>query len=402
MTRARALSLQSAVDQPEPSTSKTRVLGPPRLRRRATSKVSKNMVAPPITAPLSELTKHMTHIAIKNIEEYVQRPIEVRRLQSKKSGKIPRPMNSFMLYRSAYAERIKQWCAQNNHQVVSRVSGQSWPLEPPKVREYYERCAVLERDNHQRAHPEYKFAPNKAPAPPKKKRTSGGKTSHYNDDVGNGDDDASLSEFHSQSTSPTRKRSKSCGVDSNYESRASTPFDNSDLMLPEAGNRVGWPYAWPNSQMSHSLPSQQHSFLVQQHMSGLGSGYYNSSGHLVGLPSSVYHPEGLQPYSLGANFDHGNNNQLDPQLLAVDNSVMDASVSRSFNQDPYHLWQHESSGPNFMQAPNAAQLELDVPGYSNLSSLEEGQTEWSFNPPGGSVEAGKEFEHWLDLHTGKI
>jgi hypothetical protein len=398
MTRARALSLQSAVGQSGQSTSKTRVMSQPRVRRRAMSKASKNVVAPAITAPLSELTKHMTHIAIKNIKEYVERPIEVRHSQSEKSGKIPRPMNSFMLYRSAYAERIKQWCAQNNHQVVSRVSGQSWPLEPPNVREYYEHCAVLERDNHQKAHPEYKFAPNKAPAPPKKKRTSGGKTSHYN----GGDDDASSSEFHSRSTSPTRKRGKSCGVDSNYESRASTPFDNSDLMPPEAGNRVGRHYAWPNPQMPHSLPSQQHSFLVQQHMSGLGSGYYNSSGHLVGLPSSVYHPEGLQPYSLGANFDHGNNNQLDPQLLAIDNSVMDASVSRPFNQDPYHLWQHEPGGQNFMQAFNAAQLELDVPGYSNLSSLEEGQTGWSFNPAGGSVEAGKEFEHWLDLHTGKF
>lgn len=70
-------------------------------------------------------------------------------------------MNSFMLYRSAYAERTKQWCTQNNHQIVSSVSGESWPMEPPEVRRQFEEWAKTERQHHHEAHPNYKFSPSK-------------------------------------------------------------------------------------------------------------------------------------------------------------------------------------------------------------------------------------------------
>jgi len=66
-----------------------------------------------------------------------------------------------MLYRSAYAERTKHWGTENNHQVVSTIAGQSWPLEPKEVREMYEEYARTERDNHAAAHPGYKFSPSK-------------------------------------------------------------------------------------------------------------------------------------------------------------------------------------------------------------------------------------------------
>ncbi|KAF2089132.1 hypothetical protein K490DRAFT_38767, partial [Saccharata proteae CBS 121410] len=97
------------------------------------------------------------------MEEWVNRPASVRRTEvEKRKGYVTRPMNSFMLYRSAYAERTKQWCLQNNHQVVSSVSGESWPLEPPEIREQYNDYAKIERINHQNAHPDYKFSPSKA------------------------------------------------------------------------------------------------------------------------------------------------------------------------------------------------------------------------------------------------
>ncbi|KAK8168691.1 high mobility group box domain-containing protein, partial [Phyllosticta citrichinensis] len=97
------------------------------------------------------------------MEEWVNRSESVRREEvAKRHGYITRPMNSFMLYRSAYADRTKIWCLQNNHQVVSSVSGESWPMEPPEVREHYNDLAKLERLNHQKAHPEYKFCPTKS------------------------------------------------------------------------------------------------------------------------------------------------------------------------------------------------------------------------------------------------
>jgi hypothetical protein len=114
-----------------------------------------------IDQPLSILTEGY-EIPVRDMEKWVNRPAEVRHQEAaKKNGYISRPMNSFMLYRSAYAERVKQFCKENNHQVVSQVTGASWPLEPDHVRKLYEKLALLERDNHQAAHPDYKFAPNK-------------------------------------------------------------------------------------------------------------------------------------------------------------------------------------------------------------------------------------------------
>lgn len=124
------------------------------------SKLDKSKT-PHLTAPLSVLTKDM-HVPLKDMDEWVHRPAEVRRQEvEKRNGYVTRPMNSFMLYRSAYAERTKQWCLQNNHQVVSSVSGESWPMEPPEVREQFNEWAKIERANHAAAHPDYKFSPSK-------------------------------------------------------------------------------------------------------------------------------------------------------------------------------------------------------------------------------------------------
>jgi hypothetical protein len=117
---------------------------------------------PQLTAPLSVLTKDM-EVPMKDMDEWVHRPADVRRQEvEKRNGYVTRPMNSFMLYRSAYAERTKQWCLQNNHQIVSSVSGESWPMEPPEVREQFNEWAKIERANHAAAHPDYKFSPSKA------------------------------------------------------------------------------------------------------------------------------------------------------------------------------------------------------------------------------------------------
>jgi hypothetical protein len=110
-------------------------------------------------------------IPVKDMQAWVTRPREIRFAEvAKRKGHISRPMNSFMLYRSAYAERTKAWCAENNHQIVSSVSGASWPLEPQEVRDFYNELAKIERVNHQTTHPDYKFCPSKPAKPVNKRR----------------------------------------------------------------------------------------------------------------------------------------------------------------------------------------------------------------------------------------
>lgn len=147
----------------------TRVQRVPRKRKGNGEKTDKPKL-PKLTKPLSELTKDYKDLPIKNMERWVHRTAEDRRQEvEKRGGYVTRPMNSFMLYRSAFAERTKLWCLQNNHQVVSSVSGESWPLEPTAIREKYNELAKIERGNHQAAHPGYKFSPSKAQNSKKRK-----------------------------------------------------------------------------------------------------------------------------------------------------------------------------------------------------------------------------------------
>ncbi|KAJ5775799.1 uncharacterized protein N7511_000810 [Penicillium nucicola] len=131
-----------------------------------------------IEEPISKLTEHYD-LSIKDMETWVARPAEIRRKEALAKGKVARPMNSFMLYRSFYSERIKQLAGVNNHQAVSKIAGQGWNSEPPDVRKKYADLAKLERDAHAAAHPEYKYSPAKRRRGPVKRRK--GAVNHRNE-----------------------------------------------------------------------------------------------------------------------------------------------------------------------------------------------------------------------------
>ncbi|KAF2223128.1 hypothetical protein BDZ85DRAFT_263035 [Elsinoe ampelina] len=140
--------------------NKSRSSNSPRPKRTKARKDKVKTVHLP--GPLSEITADSS-IPVRDIEAWVTRPVEDRIQEShKRKGYIARPMNSFMLYRSAYAERTKEWCKENNHQVVSSVAGESWPMESDELRNQYNSWAKVERDNHAAAFPHYKFSPSKA------------------------------------------------------------------------------------------------------------------------------------------------------------------------------------------------------------------------------------------------
>ncbi|KAF8860945.1 hypothetical protein BDZ45DRAFT_672215 [Acephala macrosclerotiorum] len=104
----------------------------------------------------------MDHTPLIDIEAYVNRPAAERQLEAENNkvpGKVKRPMNSFMLYRKAYQLRAKEYGLMTNHQVVSQLCGDSWPLEPEEIREQFAEWARVERDRHEEAHPGYKFTP---------------------------------------------------------------------------------------------------------------------------------------------------------------------------------------------------------------------------------------------------
>ncbi|KAL3469054.1 hypothetical protein BJX99DRAFT_265568 [Aspergillus californicus] len=116
---------------------------------------------------------HMTEVPIKDMETYVCRSTKERHKEKRKDGKIPRPMNAFMLYRSAYADRMKAWFAQHSPRLVSVAAGISWNNETDKIKQKYVDLASLEKSNHLKAHPGYKWNPFEV-----KKKRSGLNSDH--------------------------------------------------------------------------------------------------------------------------------------------------------------------------------------------------------------------------------
>lgn len=66
-----------------------------------------------------------------------------------------------MLYRSAYIPEAKARSSRSKQQELSAIVADRWRRESQKVRQAYEAYATVERRNHHKAYPEYKFSPKK-------------------------------------------------------------------------------------------------------------------------------------------------------------------------------------------------------------------------------------------------
>ena len=136
---------------------------PPMMRKERPNASKADEEEAIISKPLSILTQEW-EMPIVDIGAYVHRTADERHEEvdrGKVPGKVKRAMNAFMLYRKAYQDCAKKYAQKANHQVVSKVCGQSWALEPDTIRRQFNDWAVIERDNHRKAHPEYKFTPSK-------------------------------------------------------------------------------------------------------------------------------------------------------------------------------------------------------------------------------------------------
>jgi hypothetical protein len=242
----------------------------------------------------------MIDVPIRDMQAWVSRPAEERQREAaKRNGYITRPMNSFMLYRSAYAERTKAWCAENNHQVVSSVSGESWPLEPPDVREFYNELAKIERINHQNAHPDYKFSPSKPGYAGSKKRKSAevsDEESILTDDNPDGDGDWATTHGIKQ------RPSKRFGRDAGYPARnaAANPLlPHSPHTFETSSNFDDFTHqsSWEANNIGRPLPAvidNQRLYLNQYHRSQVEPAPYSYMGPAV-VENVRYAPMAMPP-----------------------------------------------------------------------------------------------------------
>lgn len=151
---------------PSPSLSR----GAPASKKRAAKKPKDKAKRPALEKPLSELTKELTGVPIKDTEAWVKRSFLERQTEKRPDGSIKRPSNSFMLYRSAYTERCRELEKSKNHQDISSIAGASWAIETPAIKNQFEEWAKMERENHQKAFPDYKFQPQTQAAKERKRK----------------------------------------------------------------------------------------------------------------------------------------------------------------------------------------------------------------------------------------
>ncbi|KAF2431091.1 hypothetical protein EJ08DRAFT_649171 [Tothia fuscella] len=365
----------------------------------------------------------MASVPVRDMEAWVNRSVADRMKEAeKRNGYITRPMNSFMLYRSAYAERTKAWCVHNNHQVVSSVSGESWPLEPPEVREFYNELARIERINHQNAHPDYKFSPSKPGAAARKRKTDSDDESEPSD----------LDDPDADWGSTNRSRAKSQkrpGREAGYPARANLPLQTYGGYDDNFGPGDGYSKStWEANNQGRSLPHHmgQHNLYGQQQyyqtsvhpypnmMGGvedikyapMDNPGYGSNQNLIGLPGGSHHD--LLGMHSGAPTPMMEP-QVDPMLLALTQhahfnpaygSEFDAYANATIAPGPLvtdyqpKQWEPESSSPTFEQPgefeklwdEHNAQVHVDMERRQSARSAASGKSNGQKGVLGGEAK----------------
>jgi hypothetical protein len=392
---------------------RSRVEKSPKPKKIKKEKIKAEKKVPKLDKPLSELTKEFTHVKVGDIDAWVNRSAEVRRKEveeGKVPGKVKRPMNSFMLYRKAYQNRAKEWCLQNNHQVVSQVCGDSWPLEPDEIKDQYSEWARIERLNHQNAHPGYKFSPTKAgTAKPKRKQSEELSEESDLDDF----------EWQGGSTRRPKKQRQSPRIDQpvaypttrsayQYDSRESSmepnivSYNRSSYQVTNPGRPLPAPYSQidlrageyyqQTIQQNTSLAGVQDVIMRKAAAPGMHS--------YLGLPGGQEY-DMMNPYPR-PQFDippYGEQ-RIDPSLLAQDQAIFNNQYVDPTQQNVYvggsqsedQQWQ-----PSYEHDPMMPFLDPELVREGSqiqdphMGVLKGGQEGWQVE----TLDAGGEFEKWM-------
>jgi hypothetical protein len=393
---------------------RSRVEKSPKPKKVKKEKIKAEKKVAKLEKPLSELTKEFKHVEVIDIETYVNRSAEDRRREvemGKIPGKVKRPMNSFMLYRKAYQNRAKEWCLQNNHQVVSQVCGDSWPQEPDEIKDQYSEWARIERLNHQNAHPGYKFSPTKpGTAKPKRKQSEDLSEESDLDDF----------EWQGRATRRPKKQRQSPGIDQpvaypttrsayQYSSRENSMepnnggFNRSSYQATNPGRPLPSPYNQADLrageyyqqtiQNNPSLVGVQDIIMKKAAAPGMHSYLGLPGGQEYDMMNSYPHPQFEVPQN--------GEQRIDPSLLAQDQALFNSQYIDPIQQNVYfggsqngdQQWQ-----PSYDHDPVMPFLDPELTQDNSqiqdphMHILKGGQEGWQVE----SLDAGGEFDKWMN------
>ena len=334
---------------PEPNVTYQRPTAP--SKRKPVKKPKEKVKRAALEKPLSELTKGYNEIPVRDTEAFVNRSVEERRSEKRPDGSIKRPSNSFMLYRSAYTERCRELEKSKNHQDISSIAGASWAIETPEIKSQFEDWAKQERENHQKAFPNYKFQPQTQAAKERKRKHTPDEASvedfsdpedptYYN---GRGASIAARRSTRAAKNARITRREYSDSPTLPSQDEASTPPPymltqsssyfgdiNPGKPPPQAFNRWGQPgYYVTSTREAHYGgygPSLSENGLPLYHTD---VGGYETMAPPVGLPGASHDDlMGDMPLN-GANIMFSGPPVLDPELTAHDKGMLNMAMPGS-------------------------------------------------------------------------
>jgi len=323
----------------------------------------------------------MDNIPIKDTEAWVNRSLEVRRQEAEKDHFVKRPSNSFILYRSAYADRARNFQKSANHQIVSSLAGESWAMEPPEIRKQYDDWAKLERENHAKAFPEYKFQPQTNKSSARKRKGRGEDSEEEESDL------ESDYAYNPRASSRPLKSKKAKGT---YRESSCTPsgtsLDEYDTpnMFPQSSHQMmnlGKPLPAGLNQLggaqyyqTTSHPSQRyagHGYLEDVFMqpTDVPAGYHQPGAPVIGIPGAHHHE--LQGDNGGLPMN-GMPTQLDPVLATYDQSQYRLPLGNGHPDQAQEVF--SASQPTGFQVPHYSPVLNDF--EDEFGGADMGSDEW--------------------------
>ena len=88
-----------------------------------------------------------------------QPPLSSAKNKRKDSGHVPRPRNSFIIFRSLERSALKRVAIGANEQNISKVAAELWRKKTPEEKAYYKHLEAIQKQEHQMRYPGWKYHP---------------------------------------------------------------------------------------------------------------------------------------------------------------------------------------------------------------------------------------------------
>ncbi|KAJ5280968.1 hypothetical protein N7478_006340 [Penicillium angulare] len=315
-----------------------------------------------LSAPFSQSTAHLADVPLKDMHAWATRPDQQRYDEVKRRRKVARPMNAFMMYKSAYSERAKAFLKMKNFQDVNKALGKSWKMELEEVASYYIEMSKLEHKNHATAHPDYQFKPKKGPAMATRPMTPtpshttaalmdyGSPSSQWTGDL----------DFSSPPPSYNHGRSQSMEFGDMHvmRSHSNTPFEHPE-MTSSYPSWNGFPSSAPTIQPSAlqgNMASKSEDMRHFKCSTPLPEEiHYGVPSGLNGIPGEAHH-DLMQP-------QHMQSSGINPQMLGYTQANgVSMEMTPTFNTipNPYPVWDNSPATHGFLTAPPSTPVSYHV------------------------------------------